>query len=52
VHSVRPIGGIVGERFIVKAHLGRGRLDERYGAVDRSLSDPDVARSAPSCCIF
>lgn len=43
VHSVRPIGSIVGERFIVKAHLGRGRLDERYGAVDRSLSDPDVA---------
>jgi len=43
VHSVRPIGSIVGERFIVKAHLGRGRLDERYSAVDRSLSDPDVA---------
>jgi len=40
---VRPIGSIVGERFIVKAHLGRGRLDERYSAVDRSLSDPDVA---------
>ena len=43
VHSVRPVGSIVGERFVVKAHLGRGRLGERYGAVDRSLSDPDVA---------
>src|SRR4029079_5558796 len=43
VHSVRPIGSIVGERFIVKAHLGRGRLDERYCAVHRSLSAPDVA---------
>ncbi len=43
VHSVRLVGSIVGERFVVKAHLGRGRLGERYQAVDRSLSDPDVA---------
>jgi serine/threonine protein kinase len=43
VHSVRLVGSIVGERFVVKAHLGRGRLGERYRAVDRSLSDPDLA---------
>jgi serine/threonine protein kinase len=43
VHSVRPIGSIVAERYIVREHIGRGRLDERYAAVDRSLSDPNVA---------
>ncbi len=42
VHSVRPVGSLVGERFVVRAHLGRGRNGERYEAVDRSLSDPDV----------
>src|SRR3954468_19343743 len=25
VHSVRPVGSIVGERFVLRAHLGRGR---------------------------
>jgi protein tyrosine kinase/Calx-beta domain-containing protein len=43
VHSVRPVGSLVGDRFVVKAHLGRGRSGERYEAVDRSLSDPDTA---------
>jgi serine/threonine protein kinase len=42
VHSVRPVGSLVGDRFVVKAHLGRDRSGERYEAVDRSLSDPDV----------
>jgi serine/threonine protein kinase len=37
------VGSLVGDRFVVKAHLGRGRSGERYEAVDRSLSDPDTA---------
>jgi serine/threonine protein kinase len=42
VHSVRPVGSLIGDRFVIKAHLGRGRSGERYEAVDRSLSDPNV----------
>src|SRR5262249_21357631 len=43
VHSVRPVGTLIGDRFVVKAHLGRGRSGERYEAIDRSLSDPNAA---------
>ena len=43
VHNIRPVGSLIGDRFVVKAHLGRGRSDERYQAVDRSLSDPEVS---------
>ena len=50
VHTVRPVGSLIGDRFVVKAHLGRGRSGERYEAIDRSLSDPDL--SSERCVVL
>jgi len=53
VHIIRPVGSLIGDRFVVKAHIGRGRNGERYEAIDRSLSDPDVQseRSVVLCIL-
>jgi serine/threonine protein kinase len=50
VHSVRPVGSLIGDRFVVRAHLGRDRSGERYEAVDRSLSDPEL--SSERCVVL
>jgi serine/threonine protein kinase len=42
VDAVRELGSVVGGRYVLKSHLGRGRYGEIYEAVDRSLSDPQI----------
>jgi len=36
------LGSIIGDRYVLKTHLGTGRYGEIYVAVDRTLSDPQM----------
>lgn len=40
----REPGSVIAKRYVLKAHLGRGRYGEVYEAVDRSLSDPNLGQ--------
>src|SRR5512143_2719946 len=44
VDGVRELGSVVADRYVLKAHLGRGRYGEVYRAVDRALSDPQIGQ--------
>ena len=44
VDGVRELGSVVADRYVLKAHLGRGRYGEIYRAVDRALSDPQIGQ--------
>ena len=42
--GMRLVGSVVGDRFLIKAHLGKGRAGELYEAVDLSPSDTHTRR--------
>jgi serine/threonine protein kinase len=44
VQGMRLVGSVVGDRFLIKAHLGKGRAGELYEAVDLSPADSQTRR--------